>query len=150
MKIKSRGLGRRELLVDFNEFKITRQGDEVVLDGNTHAPVTWETTIRITPSDIPSMIRLAVNPKIIGLGFRWVFSLFRRRSHDVNPAERTGMAADTAQAEGLAKAPRIPADLRAQRAARLQAKMATEQTAVSQVGIKPGSPESEEVTDRNA
>jgi hypothetical protein len=75
MKIRSRGLGRRELKMDLHEFKVTKEGHEVVVSGVTHAPVTWETVIRIAPEDIGGMLRVALNPKFMALGIRWALHL---------------------------------------------------------------------------
>ena len=71
MKIRSRGLGRRELQMDLHEFKMTKEGNEVVLSGVTHAPVTWETSIRFSAEDIGGMIKVAINPKVLFLALRW-------------------------------------------------------------------------------
>ncbi len=75
MRIKSRGLGKRELQLNLGEFKVTTESKEVVLSGVTHAPVTWETTIRIRSEDMGSMIKLAFNPQVIKLVIRWIFRL---------------------------------------------------------------------------
>ena len=60
MKIRSRGLGRRELLMDLGEFTVEREGGGVVIKGVTHAPITWETTIWVGPEDVGSIIRMAL------------------------------------------------------------------------------------------
>ncbi len=75
MKIRSRGLGRRELQMDLHEFKITKEGHEVIVSGVTHAPVTWETSIRIAPEDIGGMLRVACSPKVLAMGVRWALHL---------------------------------------------------------------------------
>jgi hypothetical protein len=75
MKIRSRGLGKRELQLDLREFKVTTEAKEVVLSGVTHAPVTWETNIRVRSEDIGAIIKIALNPKILKLVVRWVFRL---------------------------------------------------------------------------
>jgi hypothetical protein len=75
MWIRSRGLGRRELKMDLREFALERDGPEVVLTGVTHAPVTWETNIRITPEDVGGLLRVALSPKMLGLGVRWALRI---------------------------------------------------------------------------
>jgi hypothetical protein len=75
MKIKSRGLGKRQLDMNLKEFKIAKKKGYVELQGVTHAPITWETTIRIMPQDIGGMLRLAVNPKVLFLGVLWVLHI---------------------------------------------------------------------------
>ncbi len=75
MKIRSRGLGKRELHVDLHEFSIEQVGYEVVLSGVTHAPVTWETNIRFQAEDIGGLIRVALSPKILKLALRWALRM---------------------------------------------------------------------------
>ena len=85
MKIRSRGLGRRELLMDLGEFTVEREGGGVVIKGVTHAPITWETTIRVGPEDVGSIIRMAFRRPVLRLGLRWVL----RRKDDGPDAEVT-------------------------------------------------------------
>jgi len=80
MKLRSRGLGRRELVMDFREYEIKREGDEVVIVGTIHEPVTWDFSIRIEPGDIPGMLRVGINHHTLGLGARWIFH--RKANHD--------------------------------------------------------------------
>jgi hypothetical protein len=95
MKLRSRGLGRRELVMDFREYEIKRDGNEVVIEGTIHEPVTWDFSIRIAPGDIPGMLRVGVNRHTLGLGARWIF---HRKAHPsetlgdgkVDKAEKTG------------------------------------------------------------
>ncbi len=75
MKIRSRGLGKRELQLNLGEFKVTSENKEVVLSGVTHAPVTWETNIRIRSEDIGSIIKLALSFKILKLVIRWALRM---------------------------------------------------------------------------
>jgi len=81
VKLRSRGLGRRELVMDFREYEIKRDGNEVVIEGTIHEPVTWDFTIRIEPRDIPGMLHVGMNHHTIGLVARWIL---RRKPH---PAE---------------------------------------------------------------
>ncbi len=71
MRIQSRGLGKRELLMDLHEFKAIRDGDEVILKGVTHAPVSWETNIRISAEDIGGLFRVALSTQMLRLLVRW-------------------------------------------------------------------------------
>jgi hypothetical protein len=84
MKLRSRGLGRRELVMDFREYEIKREGHEVVIEGTITEPVTWDFTIRIEPRDIPGMLRVGMNHHTLGLGARWI--LHRK----ANPPEVVG------------------------------------------------------------
>jgi len=85
MKLRSRGLGRRELVMDFREYEIKREGDEVVIAGTIHEPVTWDFSIRIEPGDIPGMLRVGINHHTLGLGARWIFH--RKANHSETVAD---------------------------------------------------------------
>ena len=75
MKIKSKGLGRRELVMDFRDYELRREGDELVVEGTITEPVTWDFSIRMAPSDIPGMLRVGLSAKTFGLGLRWAKNL---------------------------------------------------------------------------
>ena len=72
--------------MDLHEFKIERHGDEVVLMGVTHAPVTWETSIRIAAEDIGGILRVAASPKVLRLGVRWALRM-KTRPQELPPPE---------------------------------------------------------------
>ncbi|MHB8245601.1 MAG: hypothetical protein ACYDGN_09660 [Acidimicrobiales bacterium] len=80
MKLRSRGLGRRELVMDFRECEIRREGNEVVIQGTIREPVTWDFSIRIEPRDIPGMLRVGINHHTLGLGARWILHRKTRSS----------------------------------------------------------------------
>ncbi len=118
MKIRSKGLGRRELDMDLREFTVERDGSGILLKGVTHAPITWETTVRVGPRDIGSILKLALRPSVLHLGLLWIF---RRpdvpgRDHEgerLGGPTRLGRASlrSPAQADGTAQAdgaPRVP------------------------------------------
>jgi len=46
MRLRSRGLGRKELVMDFREYETIREGDEVVVVGTIRDPVNWDFSIR--------------------------------------------------------------------------------------------------------
>lgn len=73
MKLRSRGLGRRELVMDFREYEITRDGDDVVVSGTIREPVTWDFSIRISGEDIPGMLRVGMHRHTLSLAARWMF-----------------------------------------------------------------------------
>jgi hypothetical protein len=73
VKLRSRGLGRKELVMDFREYEVARDGDEVVVSGTIREPVNWDFTIRISGDDIPGMLRLGLHRHTLGMAFRWVF-----------------------------------------------------------------------------
>ncbi|MBI2168422.1 MAG: hypothetical protein HYU28_02820 [Actinobacteria bacterium] len=113
MKIKSRGLGRKELVMDFRRYEISREGDDVVVSGTITEPVNWDFAIRMSPQDIPGMVRVAVSPRTFGLGARWVAHVFRslfrwltrsdRRQE--RPIEQAGQEPRTASTKAAARIP---------------------------------------------
>jgi hypothetical protein len=91
MRLKSRGLGRKELVMDFREYAVIREGDEAVIVGTIRDPVNWDFSIRVCQDDIVGMTKLILRPAMIGLLLR---SLFQRRKqhhwtqeHDEHMAE---------------------------------------------------------------
>jgi hypothetical protein len=71
--MRSRGLGRKELVMDFREYQIEREGDEVVVTGTIREPVNWDFTIRINGDDIPGMLRLGLHRHTLAMAVRWAF-----------------------------------------------------------------------------
>lgn len=71
VKLRSRGLGRKELVMDFRDYEIARDGDEVVVSGTIREPVNWDFTIRIDGDDIPGMLRLGLHRHTIAMAVRW-------------------------------------------------------------------------------
>ena len=130
MKIRSKGLGRRELDMDLREFTVERDGSGILLKGVTHAPITWETTVRVGPRDIGSILKLALRPSVLHLGLLWIFRrpdvpgrdhegerlggptrLGRASLRSPVKAEGSTQADGAVQAEGTAQAdgaPRVP------------------------------------------
>lgn len=102
MKLKSRGLGRRELIMDFREYEISREGDEIVIAGTIREPVTWDFSIRISEEDIPGLLRVGVNHNTLRMGARW-FLHRHPKEHDDAVAET---AADRAVARRQERAAR--------------------------------------------
>ena len=76
MRLKSRGLGRKELVMDFREYAVIREGDEAIVVGTIRDPVNWDFSIRFCQDDIVGMTKLILQPAMIGLLLR---SFFRRR-----------------------------------------------------------------------
>jgi hypothetical protein len=75
MRLKSRGLGRKELILDFREYTVIRNGEEIVVIGTIRDPVHWDFSIRICEDDIIGMLQLISRRETLGLLLR---SLFRR------------------------------------------------------------------------
>lgn len=93
MKLRSRGLGRRELLMDFREYEIARDGDDVVVSGTIREPVNWDFTIRISGEDIPGMLRVGLHRQTLSLAARWIL-----HTRSKAPAVPTAAAAAVAAA----------------------------------------------------
>ena len=91
MRLRSRGLGRKELVLDFREYEVVRVEDEVVVVGTIRDPVNWDFTIRICEDDIPGIARLVFRRSILGLVFQ---SLFGRRKRDHWGQERQAHLAE--------------------------------------------------------
>lgn len=97
MKLWSRGLGKQELKMDFMRYAITKEGPEVVISGRITDPVNWDFWIRFSEDDVPGLVRVATNRKIIGLVarrwfkkiffFRKIFSFWRRRHREATAEE---------------------------------------------------------------
>lgn len=75
MKLRSKGLGRKELVMDFREYTVTRDGPEVLVTGQIKEPVKWDFAIRISQDDIPGMLKIGLNRHALRLGLRWVLHL---------------------------------------------------------------------------
>ena len=90
MKLWSRGLGKQQLKMDFMRYAISKEGQEIVISGRITDPVNWDFWIRFDEDDVPGLVRVATNRKVIGLVarrwfkkilfFRKIFSFRRRRS----------------------------------------------------------------------
>ena len=59
--------------MDFREYAVARDGDEVVVSGTIREPVNWDFTIRISGEDIPGMLRLGLHRHTLAMAVRWVF-----------------------------------------------------------------------------
>jgi hypothetical protein len=75
VKLKSKGLGRKELVMDFREYTVTREGPEVLVTGTIKEPVTWDFSIRISQDDIPGMLKIGLNRHALRLALRWMLHL---------------------------------------------------------------------------
>jgi hypothetical protein len=79
MRLRSRGLGRKELVMDFREYEVVREGDELVVVGTIRDPVNWDFTIRICEDDVPGILNLTTRPSMLSTLARAFFK--RRKSH---------------------------------------------------------------------
>ena len=94
MRLWSRGLGKQELKMNFMDYDVRREGQDVVISGRITDPVNWDFWIRFDENDVPGLIRVAKNPSVIAMvsrhWFKKVFLFWRR------PAEK--VAVETAEA----------------------------------------------------
>ena len=65
MRLRSRGLGRKELVMDFREYEIVRQGEEIVIVGTIRDPVNWDFTIRMGEDDVAGLTHLVLRPTML-------------------------------------------------------------------------------------
>ncbi len=79
MRLKSRGLGRKELVMDFREYQVIREGDEIVVVGTIRDPVNWDFSIRMCEDDLAGLTHLAKKKSMLGIILRSLFK--RRRKH---------------------------------------------------------------------
>ncbi|MBW1883962.1 MAG: hypothetical protein JRJ58_10570 [Deltaproteobacteria bacterium] len=79
MRLKSRGLGRKELVLDFREYAVIREEDEVIIVGTIRDPVNWDFSIRMCEDDVVGMSKLILCRPMIGILLRSFFK--RRKQH---------------------------------------------------------------------
>jgi hypothetical protein len=77
MRLKSKGLGRKELVMDFREYTVVREGDELVVVGTIRDPINWDFTIRMCEDDLAGMLALGANRNTFWLIMRWLLGLTR-------------------------------------------------------------------------
>jgi hypothetical protein len=106
MKLWSRGLGKQELIMNFMNYDVHKDGQEVVISGRITEPVNWEFWIRFDENDVPGLIRVAKNPSVVGMvGRHWfkkVFLFWRRSGEKAavetvdspSPGSRAGASED--------------------------------------------------------
>ncbi len=79
MRLQSRGLGRKELVMDFREYEVVRSGREVVIQGTIREPVRWDFSIRMCEDDLAGLVKVAGRKATIGFLLRAVFR--RNKAH---------------------------------------------------------------------
>ena len=105
MKLWSRGLGKHELKMDLMRYAISKEGQEVVISGRITDPVNWDFWIRFDEDDVPGLMHVATNRKVIGLVarrwlkkvffFRKIFSLRRLRRPEATAEEPLSAPAES-------------------------------------------------------
>lgn len=77
MRLRSKGLGRREMVMDFREYEVVVEGDELVVVGIIRDPVTWDFSIRFCEDDYLAVFKLAFHPQTLKAVFRALLNRFR-------------------------------------------------------------------------
>jgi hypothetical protein len=85
--------------MDFREYEILREGDELVVVGTIRDPVNWDFTIRLCEDDVPGLTRFAFRKVMIGMLLRGFFK--RRRRHHWNQEITEHLSAGRARLEAL-------------------------------------------------
>ncbi len=88
MKLWSRGLGRRELIMDFTHYAIRGSDDGgIEIFGVTEQPVSWEFRVHIEQEDIPGLVNVALSKPVRRMVMRKMFTaiatVWRRRHFKV-------------------------------------------------------------------
>ena len=79
MRLRSRGLGRREMVMDFREYELLVEGNELVVVGTIRDPVSWDFSIRFCEDDYLAIVKLAFHPQTIKAVLRAI--LHRAKGH---------------------------------------------------------------------
>jgi len=66
MKLWSKGLGKRTLVLHLAEAEVEDAGEELLIKGVIKEPVWWEYTIRMTEDDVLDFFKVAVNRTAVG------------------------------------------------------------------------------------
>ena len=77
MRLRSKGLGRREMVMDFREYEVLLEGNELVVVGTIRDPVTWDFSIRFCEDDYLAVVKLAFHPQTIKAVLRAAFHRFK-------------------------------------------------------------------------
>ncbi|GEM_PF-4560585 len=69
MKIWSKGLGKIELILDFEKLHVEREetenGENIYIKGMITDPVMWDFRITMTKEDIPGLMNIALDKEIL-------------------------------------------------------------------------------------
>ena len=65
MRVWSKGLGTRELVIDFAKSNVTREGDKVFVRGVIQEPVAWNFEVTITKGDVPGLLHVIVSTAVL-------------------------------------------------------------------------------------
>ncbi len=100
MRLRSKGLGRKEMVMDFREYHVRREDDELVIVGVIRDPVNWDFSIRFCEDDYPAVMKLVFNKHTLMSVFR---ALFRSNKKHHWAAEKKEHYAEGAKIRELIK-----------------------------------------------
>ena len=86
MRLRSKGLGRKEMVMDFREYEVRMEGDELVIVGIIRDPVTWDFSMRFCEDDYPAILGFILRKATLKHIFRALFS-FKKKHHWVGSRE---------------------------------------------------------------
>ncbi|MFQ5986612.1 MAG: hypothetical protein ACE5KQ_04580 [Thermoplasmata archaeon] len=110
MRVWSRGLGRVELAADLNTVKTVFDGKNFYIVGRTEPPIGWDFIVRLSPSEMESIMKLMMSRHIGGflsrfLGLRMRRSTTLAEEFQEATTTRTGVRPDQEYADLLKLAP---------------------------------------------
>lgn len=77
--------------MDFREYRVVRDGNEIVVIGTIREPVRWDFSIRMCEDDLAGVARVAIQRPVLGLMLRSLFK--RRKAHHWNQDRAEHLAA---------------------------------------------------------
>jgi len=86
MRMRSKGLGRKEMVMDFREYEVRRENDELVIVGVIRDPVAWDFSIRFCEDDYGAILGLIFRKVILLAILRSLFR-FPKKHHWGKPRE---------------------------------------------------------------
>lgn len=99
MKVWSKGLGKIELILDFEKYHVEKEvkedGEKIYIKGVITEPVIWDFRITMTKEDIPGLLHIALDPVIMKLFIRNMRTSIRsglRRIMRLNSKEKIEVA----------------------------------------------------------
>ena len=86
MRMRSKGLGRKEMVMDFREYEVRYEKDELVIVGVIRDPVAWDFSIRFCEDDYGAILGLIFRKVTLWAILRALFRL-PKKHHWGKPRE---------------------------------------------------------------
>lgn len=64
--------------MDFREYEVIREGDEIVIVGTIRDPINWDFSIRMCEDDLAGIVKVALQRPTLALVIRSLFKRFKR------------------------------------------------------------------------